>query len=95
MAQAGTPDAKKFGDGIPEGIAATEAANSSVSGANLILVLSLGIPAIPPPFLLLATDGIGIQSWPFGVQDHNGRDQPGTRHRVWTHGDVIANGLNC
>lgn len=33
-----------FGEGAPEGIAATEAANSSVSGANLIPVLSLGIP---------------------------------------------------
>ncbi|MGI9507221.1 MAG: tripartite tricarboxylate transporter permease, partial [Geminicoccaceae bacterium] len=32
-----------FCKGAPEGIAATEAANSSVSGANLIPVLSLGI----------------------------------------------------
>lgn len=60
MVQAGTPDAKKFGDGIPEGIAATEAANSSVSGANLIPVLSLGIPGnAAAVFLLLATDSIG------------------------------------
>ncbi|NRB05141.1 MAG: tripartite tricarboxylate transporter permease [Rhodobacteraceae bacterium] len=36
-------DAPDFGKGAPEGIAATEAANSSVSGANLIPVLSLGI----------------------------------------------------
>ena len=35
---------EKFGTGVPEGIAATEAANSSVSGANLIPVMSLGIP---------------------------------------------------
>ena len=33
-----------FGSGAAEGVAATEAANSAVSGANLILVLSLGIP---------------------------------------------------
>ena len=34
----------EFGSGVPEGVAATEAANSAVSGANLIPVLSLGIP---------------------------------------------------
>jgi len=46
--------------GAPEGIAATEAANSSVSGANLIPVLSLGIPGnAAAVFLILATDSIG------------------------------------
>ena len=54
------PDAPQFGDGIPEGVAATEAANSSVSGANLIPVLSLGIPGnAAAVFLILATDTIG------------------------------------
>ncbi|WP_424988663.1 tripartite tricarboxylate transporter permease [Microbulbifer sp. S227A] len=54
------PDAKSFGDGIPEGIAATEAANSAVSGANLIPVLSLGIPGnAAAVFLILAADSIG------------------------------------
>ena len=49
-----------FGQGAPEGIAATEAANSSVSGANLIPVLSLGIPGnAAAVFLILATDTIG------------------------------------
>jgi len=49
-----------FGRGAPEGIAATEAANSSVSGANLIPVLSLGIPGnAAAVFLILATDSIG------------------------------------
>jgi len=49
-----------FGKGAPEGIAATEAANSSVSGANLIPVLSLGIPGnAAAVFLILATDSIG------------------------------------
>ena len=53
----GTP---KFGDGAPEGIAATEAANSSVSGANLIPVLSLGIPGnAAAVFLILAMESIG------------------------------------
>ncbi len=49
-----------FGKGAPEGIAATEAANSSVSGANLIPVLSLGIPGnVGAVFLILAADSIG------------------------------------
>ena len=53
-------DAKGFGDGIPEGIASTEAANSAVSGANLIPVLSLGIPGnAAAVFLILAADSIG------------------------------------
>lgn len=35
---------EKLGKGAPEGIAATESANSAVSGANLIPLLTLGIP---------------------------------------------------
>lgn len=53
-------DAPEFGQGAPEGIAATEAANSAVSGANLIPVLSLGIPGnAAAVFLILATETIG------------------------------------
>ena len=53
----GEPD---FGQGAPEGVAATEAANSSVSGANLIPVLSLGIPGnAAAVFLILAAESIG------------------------------------
>ncbi|MDT0683560.1 tripartite tricarboxylate transporter permease [Roseicyclus sp. F158] len=49
-----------FGKGTPEGIAATEAANSSVSGSNLIPVLSLGIPGnVAAVFLILAAESIG------------------------------------
>ncbi|UWR24108.1 tripartite tricarboxylate transporter permease [Sulfitobacter sp. S190] len=49
-----------FGRGAPEGVAATEAANSSVAGANLIPVLSLGIPGnAAAVFLILAADSIG------------------------------------
>ncbi|HCH22838.1 MAG TPA: hypothetical protein DE179_00900 [Oceanospirillaceae bacterium] len=49
-----------FGSGAPQGVAATEAANSAVSGANLIPVLSLGIPGnVAAVFLLLAMDSIG------------------------------------
>lgn len=52
--------AAAFGEGAPEGIAATEAANSAVSGANLIPVLSLGIPGnAAAVFLILATETIG------------------------------------
>jgi putative tricarboxylic transport membrane protein len=54
------PTDPEFGAGAPEGIAATEAANSSVSGANLIPVLSLGIPGnAAAVFLILAADSIG------------------------------------
>lgn len=54
------PEKKQFGQGLPEGVAATEAANSSVSGANLIPVLSLGIPGnAAAVFLILATESIG------------------------------------
>jgi len=49
-----------FGQGTPEGVAATEAANSSVAGANLIPVLSLGIPGnVAAVFLILAMESIG------------------------------------
>ena len=49
-----------FGKGAPEGVAATEAANSAVSGANLIPVLSLGIPGnVGAVFLILAAESIG------------------------------------
>ncbi|MDJ0628998.1 MAG: tripartite tricarboxylate transporter permease [Rhodobacter sp.] len=54
------PGSTPFGKGAPEGIAATEAANSSVSGANLIPVLSLGIPGnAAAVFLILAAESIG------------------------------------
>ena len=53
------PNAPSLGEGVAEGIAATEAANSSVSGANLIPVLSLGIPGnAAAVFLILAMESI-------------------------------------
>ena len=52
--------ATRFGEGAPEGVASTEAANSAVSGANLIPVLSLGIPGnAAAVFLILAAESIG------------------------------------
>ena len=54
------PIGRAWGNGAPEGVAATEAANSAVSGANLIPVLSLGIPGnAAAVFLILATESIG------------------------------------
>jgi len=50
----------EFGKGTPEGVVATEAANSAVSGANLIPVMSLGIPGnFAAVFLILAVETIG------------------------------------
>jgi putative tricarboxylic transport membrane protein len=59
-ARRAAPGASPFGEGAPEGLAATEAANSSVSGANLIPVLSLGIPGnAAAVFLITAAESIG------------------------------------
>ena len=50
---------RAFGDGAIEGVASTEAANSAVSGANLIPVLSLGIPGNAAAiFLILAMETV-------------------------------------
>jgi putative tricarboxylic transport membrane protein len=55
-----SPHPEKFGTGVPEGVAATEAANSAVSGANLIPVMSLGIPGnFAAVFLILAVESVG------------------------------------
>jgi len=56
-----------FGQGTPRGVAATEAANSAVSGANLIPVMSLGIPGnFAAVFLILAVESVG--DFTFGPQ---------------------------
>lgn len=61
------PSGPAFGEGAPEGVAATEAANSSVSGANLIPVMSLGIPGnFAAAFLILAVESVG--DFTFGPQ---------------------------
>ena len=73
-----TPDETAFGQGAPQGVAATEAANSAVSGANLIPVLSLGIPGnAAAVFLILAMESIdGINPGPgvFKVPSEANRD---------------------
>jgi putative tricarboxylic transport membrane protein len=53
-----TPEA--FSKGSVEGLSATEAANSAVSGANLIPVMSIGIPGnFAALFLILAIESVG------------------------------------
>ncbi|MBO0345730.1 tripartite tricarboxylate transporter permease [Roseibium sp. CAU 1637] len=60
-----TPEA--FGKGTPDGVVATEASNSAVSGANLIPVMSLGIPGnFAAVFIILAVESIG--DFAFGPQ---------------------------
>lgn len=52
-------DEVPFGEGAVQGVASTEAANSAVSGANLIPVLSLGIPGNAAAiFLILAMETV-------------------------------------
>lgn len=60
VARRSSKEPEKYGTGIPEGVAATEAANSSVSGANLIPVMSLGIPGnFAAVFIILAVESVG------------------------------------
>ena len=64
----GTPEA--FGKGTPEGIAATEAANSAVAGANLIPLLAIGIPGnVVAAFLLGALVVHGVVPGPTLIRD--------------------------
>ena len=82
-----------FGEGTPEGVAATEAANSSVAGANLIPVLSLGIPGnVAAVFIILAMESIGsFNPGPevFRLIPESG--QHGDGNCVWpVHGDALC-----
>ena len=64
----GTPEA--FGKGAPEGVAATEAANSAVAGANLIPLLAVGIPGnVVAAFLLGALVVHGVVPGPTLIRD--------------------------
>ena len=64
-----TPE--KFGTGHLEGIAATEAANSAVAGANLIPTIALGIPGNVAAALLIGAFIIhGITPGPFMMQQN-------------------------
>lgn len=64
-----TPE--KFGKGTIEGVAATEAANSAVSGANLIPLLTLGVPGnVAAAFLMGALIVHGVIPGPTLMRDH-------------------------
>ncbi|MEX2543047.1 MAG: tripartite tricarboxylate transporter permease [Trueperaceae bacterium] len=61
---------EKFGTGIEEGIAAPEAGNSAVQGANLIPLVTLGIPGNLVAALLLGAFMIhGLTPGPFLMRD--------------------------
>ncbi len=63
-----TPE--EFGKGTLEGVAATEAANSAVSGANLIPLLTLGVPGnVAAAFLMGALIIHGIIPGPTLMRD--------------------------
>ena len=65
-AQRASKTPEKFGTGHLEGIAATEAANSAVTGANLIPTIALGIPGNVAAALLIGAFTIhGITPGPF------------------------------
>jgi putative tricarboxylic transport membrane protein len=62
---------EEFGKGKLEGIAATEAANSAVTGANLIPTIALGIPGNIAAALLIGAFLIhGVTPGPFMMQQH-------------------------
>ena len=83
----GTPEA--FGKGAPEGVAATEAANSAVAGANLIPLLAVGIPGnVVAAFLLGALVVHGVVPGPTLI-----RDEGRLVYAIFT-AMVVANGSN-
>ena len=70
LAKRRSKQADKFGTGVAEGVVATEAANSAVSGANLIPLLTLGIPGnVSAAFLMGALIIHGIIPGPTLLQD--------------------------
>ena len=91
------PTGPRFGEGAPQGLAATEAANSAVSGANLIPVLSLGIPGnTAAVFLILAMESIqGLTPGPslFKLPNHGINMEMVLAFGLFTS-MVIANLLN-
>lgn len=70
LAKRGAGDTAEFGKGEPEGIAAAEAANSAVSGSNLIPLLTLGIPGnVAAAFLVGALTIHGVTPGPTLFED--------------------------
>ncbi len=52
-AKRASPQAKRFGQGEPDGILATESANNATVGGGFIPTLVLGIPGTPPDAIIL------------------------------------------
>nr|CAD6606399.1 Tricarboxylate transporter family protein [Rhizobium sp. TCK] len=70
-AQRASDKPDEFGKGKLEGIAATEAANSAVNGANLIPLLALGIPGSLSAAILIGAFLIhGVTPGPMIFKDH-------------------------
>jgi len=70
-ARRAAPDSSSFGKGDPDGIVATEAANSAVVGANLVPTIALGIPGNIAAALLISAFIIhGIVPGPFMMTMH-------------------------
>lgn len=70
LARRGSKNGENFGKGELEGIAAAEAANSAVSGSNLIPLLTLGIPGnVAAAFLVGALTIHGVTPGPTLFQD--------------------------
>lgn len=70
-ARRASPNGHRFGQGEPEGIIATEAANSAVVGSNLIPTIALGIPGnIAAALLVGALMMHGVTTGPFMLQQH-------------------------
>ena len=70
-ARRAAPDPSSFGKGNPQGIIATEAANSAVVGANLVPTIALGIPGNIAAALLIGAFIIhGIVPGPFMMTMH-------------------------
>ncbi len=69
-AKQASADPKSFGKGNIHGVAATESANSAVAGANLIPLLTLGIPGNLAAALIISALMIhGIQPGPLLFQE--------------------------
>lgn len=70
-ARRASPRGAEFGKGEPEGIIATEAANSAVVGSNLIPTIALGIPGNIAAALLIGALVIhGVVPGPFMLRLH-------------------------
>ena len=68
--KAASKDPDSFGKGNIQGVAATESANSAVVGANLIPLLTLGIPGSVSAALIISAFMIhGIQPGPLLFKD--------------------------